>query len=219
MFMSSFSAGYVYGVMCSDGKFVWNEKYGNYSISLETRNAQFALLFSTHLSGITDKAPRMGIHKRRRGDEVIHMNMVVLYGKSVIESLSESWGMRFGDWNTPKIAFQDEAFRRGFLMGFCDGNGSVSVNVESSERGRKKKRSVVLYSTNRSGLANIGSLLKMEGIGSSMYPAGECFALKITGKTRLETFRNRIGFGLDRKKNMLDEALLPLTAVEGEDGT
>jgi intein-encoded DNA endonuclease-like protein len=210
--MVSFSAGYVYGVMCSDGKFVWNEKYGNYSISLETSNVQFSTMFTEHLSKIVNKAPRSGTHKRRKGNVVVHMNMVTLYGKSAIESLSERWGMRFGDWNTPKASFDDEHFRRGFLRGFCDGNGSVSVNVERTKTRKTKKRSIILYSMNRGGLANIGELLRIEGIGTSTYPAGECFALKITGKTRLELFRDRVGFGLDEKKNKLDEALMPLSA-------
>jgi hypothetical protein len=212
--MEAFSAGYVYGVLCSGGKFVWDEKHSNYAVSLETGNMQFADLFMERLSAIAGKLPRKGTHTRKRGSGVVHMNTVTLYGRKEIEELSAAWGLRMGkDWNVPRLAFDDAGFRRGFIQGFCDGNGSVSVNVDSGS----KKRYLMLYSMNRTGLANLGMLMGQEGIKASLYPAGDCFVLRIVGKTRLETFRDRIGFGTDVKKKKLDAALLPLSAETGEE--
>ena len=216
--MEGFSAGYAYGVLCSDGKLVWNEKHGNYSISLETGNVQFATLFMERLSSLTSKAPKAGVHRRKRGERTIHMNTVTLYGRKEIERFAAEWGLKLGkDWNVPRIAFAESGFRKGFIQGFCDGNGSVSVNIEKGETGSTKKRYVIMYSMNKAGLMNMSRLLLEEGIKTSFYPAGECFALKIAGKTRLEAFRDRVGFGIEVKKKQLEEALLPLSVSRNEE--
>lgn len=209
----NFSAGYVCGVICSDGKVVWNEKYGNYSVSLETKNKEFAGLFSENLSKLIEKEPRMGTHKRKKNGNIVHMNTVTVYGKGVIENLISRWGFTYGTrtWSVPQMTWDDKDFRMGFIMGFCDGNGSVSTNIQKKGEKKVKKRSLRLYSVNRRGLADLRRLLEYEGIKSMFYQTGECFTINISGKTRLQNFKDCIGFGLTSKKRSLDDALLPLS--------
>jgi intein-encoded DNA endonuclease-like protein len=214
------SAGYVCGVLCSAGNVIWNEKHGNYLISLETMNEEFARLFSGRLNVVTGKIPRTGTHKRNSGGVVVHMNIVTLYGRGTIENLIKNWGFSFGTrrWAVPKIAWTDAVFRRGFITGFCDGNGSVSVSMGLDSGKVTKRRSVKLYSVNDSGLSDVRKLLETEGIRSLFYRAGKCFTISINGKTRLRLFMERLGFGITEKKRRLDEALLPPSLSRHEDG-
>ena len=211
----NFSAGYVCGVLCSDGKVVWSEKHSNYAISLETKNDEFARLFMNNLKLHVEKEPRMGTHKRKNGDQTFHMNMITVYGRKDVGRFLSKWGLIHGrrNWSVPAITWNDIDFRRGFLRGFFDGNGSVSVSVNKDEG---KRRAIILYSVNEKGLREVHKLLEKEGIKSIMYPVGKCFAVKISGKMRIQTFIEKVNFGLTDKKRRLDKALLPLS-VSGYD--
>ena len=45
-----YDAGYVCGVICSDGSITWNVKYGNYRIQLEAKDKRFVENFCKKLS-------------------------------------------------------------------------------------------------------------------------------------------------------------------------
>jgi intein-encoded DNA endonuclease-like protein len=212
---SDFHAGYVVGVLCSDGNMVWDEKHGNYSIHLETRDGEFAGIFLGSLSRIFDKKPKTGKKKRcYKGQESL-ANMVSVYGKSWIQEFASKWGIEREPWSVPRKAFTNAVFRTGFLRGFFDGNGNVNEEIRTDKSGKTtKKRYIRLYSVNESGMKDVKRLLETEGIRSLFYPTGKCFSLKISGKTRLDAFRQRINFGISRKKTLLDKALLPFSVTE-----
>jgi intein-encoded DNA endonuclease-like protein len=214
----NFSAGYVCGVICSDGKIVWNEKHSNYAISLETLSNEFAKLFMENLKLHTRKEPRMGIHRRMSRGIPVHMNTVTVYGRKDVENFITRYRVEYGkrNWSVPPMAFNDTDFRRGFLRGFFDGNGSVSVST-SKEEG--KKRAIMVYSVNESGLREVEKILNTEGIRTLFYPAGKCFTIKINGKNRIQTFMDKVNFGLNDKKRRLDEALLPYSVSRHEEFT
>ena len=214
----NFFAGYVSGVLCSDGKIVWNEKYGNYAISLETMTKELADLFLNNLTRVIEKRPRVGKHKRIVGGSIVHMNTVTVYGKKIIENFMNRWGLRCGkrDWVVPRLCWNDKEFRRGFLRGFFDGSGSVSSVIRSSGGKRIKERALRIYSINRKGLSVLKELLLTESIKSILYASGDCYVIKIGGKTRMRLFKETVGFGLTHKKQRLEEALLPLTLSGNE---
>jgi intein-encoded DNA endonuclease-like protein len=206
-----FSAGYVCGVICSDARIVWDEKHSNYYIMLETMNSEFAEMFYENIAKLVEKEPRTGTHKREKNRQIIHMKTVTVYGRGSVEAFVNKWGVSYGrrNWSVPDMAWNDDVFRKGFLMGFFDGNGSVCVSIENRGDKKTKKRSLKLHSVNSCGLNEIRKLLENEGIKSMIIQSGGCYTIKISGKTRLEVFRNRIGFGLSNKRDLLDNALIP----------
>ena len=215
----NFSVGYVCGVVCSDGKMVWDEKHGNYYISLETKSKELAELFLENIKPLIEKEPSIRTNERRTGGVTIFMNIVSVYGRKTIEHLVSRYGISSGrkKWSVPRAAWDNSDFRIGFLRGFFDGSGSVSVYIETKGSRKIKKRSIRLYSVNQEGLLQFRKLLDSEGIKSIMYASGDIHTIKISGKTRLQLFRDRIGFGLTDKKEALEEALLPFTLSGYED--
>ncbi len=210
----SFSAGYVCGVVCSHGVIAWNERSGNYSLSIESSNRELIDVFAENLSNVVNKKPKIWMHRRKRDGKIVHMNMLTLYGKKIIEELRDKWGLTYGKkWSVPRRAFEDVDFRRGFVMGFFDGGGHVSSYIENRER-KVKRRLIVVYSINKKGLNELRNLLKIDGIQSVIHKAGDCFSLKIRGKTRIETFSKNIGFGITSKKQAVDNILSPLSVHE-----
>jgi len=208
-----FSEGYVCGAICSSGKIVWDEKHSNYYISLETGQEEYANLFAEALERIVGKEVKRGERMRS-----IPTRTVTVYGKKDVSALARRWELSPGrrNWSVPRDAFTDSDFRGGFVRGFFDGNGSVSVSIEDYGK-RTKKRSIRAYSVNRKGLTGVKRLLEMEGVKSIMYPCGDSFTIKISGKMRLEMFMHRIGFGLNDKMRDLDRALLPQSLSRYED--
>lgn len=207
-----FDAGYVCGVICSDGFIVWNERHGNYCITLESKDKSFVENFSCKISVLLNKNTVIFPHKRMYKNQEYITYIINFYGKKIILEFLEIWGLKKSDsftWEVPKIAFESQEFRRGFLQGFFDGEGTVRIRFKRMKAGYTVKiRNVRTTSVNKRGLEEIRQLLELEGIRCMLYPAGnKYFMLDIEGKFRLNLFKEKIGFSIQKKKEKLEHAL------------
>lgn len=206
-----FDAGYVCGVICSDGSIEWNK--GNYRISLESKDKGFVENFLHKLSALVNK--NINIHTRTR----IYKNknyttyLVNCYGKKIVSEFLQRWELKKADsfsWGVPIIAFGSQEFRRGFLQGFFDGEATIRIRFKKMKRcgSVTKIRNIRVQLVNRVGLEEIRHLLELEGIKCMLYPAGhKYFMLDIEGKFRLNLFKEKIGFSIKEKQEKLEYAL------------
>ena len=188
--------GFVCGALCGGGNVTWSEKFGNYCISIKSKNKEFIDMFFLSLSNITSKPKKYSL-----GDTYI----VCLYGKEEVGNFLEKWKNRFGvyKWSVPKIAYKDPTFRRGFLCGFFEAGSRIRVRF----RGKVKIRSIRTVSINLNGLKEVKNLLLKEGIDPLIYRTGKYWCLEIEGKRRTSMFYRKIGYVTKRKRKMLREAI------------
>ncbi len=211
--------GYVCGALCSGGTIVWKEYQSNYCITLETKDGEFAKMFHECLTQCSSKVPVISQHQRTYKGRARNASIVRLWGRYAVSALVNKWGLRTGrhEWTAPEIAFKDNAFRKGFLRGFFDGNGAIHVRI-FRERGTgkmKKRRSIRVSSVNKKGVEQIKILLKEEAISSLFYHTGRTVVLEIHGKSNMQQFENAIGFSAAGKRALLKEALMPISLEMG----
>jgi len=206
------TGAYLCGLLCAAGRIELNEKVGNYYISLGTSRWELVRVFSDALRKCVGK-PRVYTSVKEHGNESRISYRVVKYGKGVVEAFVSRWGVvaGTGSWNVPVRCVDDRELGVLFLRGFFDCEGVVTHYVKKTKRGRHKIRRVRCTSVNRKGLEGVRSLLKGIGVRSSLYSSGSYFCLDVEGKTRLDAFRNRVGFTQTYKRSLLDEALAPLS--------
>jgi len=206
-----FITGYTCGVLCADGWIALDTKHGNYVISLETKEREFALRFRFSLSHCAQKESRIYETKNKRYKELPYKTFIVsLYGKRIVKDFKNKWGIRTGSysWKVPGIAFIDGGFRRGFLRGYFDGEGHVRLRLKKTRGGwRGKRRLIRVTSANLSGLKQVKKLLEMEGIRSIIYSTGKYWCLDIEGKYRASIFKRKINFGLTKKRRVLSRII------------
>ena len=207
------TGAYLCGLLCAAGRIEVNHMVGNYYISLGTSRWELVRVFSDALEECVGKP---AIYTSMREDrESSHISYrVVKYGKDAVEGFVSRWGIisETGTWAVPRKCTEEEELGIAFLRGFFDCEGVVTQYVKNTKKGRHKIRRVRCTSVNQSGLDGVRSLLKGVGIRSSLYSSGRYFCLDIEGKTRLDMFKERIGFTLKYKKSLLDRALGPLSA-------
>ena len=176
-----FAVGYVCGALCADGGIYLNGRHGHYQIQLETSEKEFA--------------DKLGAY------------IVSLYGKRLVTDFANKWGCRTSTytWKIPETAFANRRFRAGFLRGFFDGEATVRVRFKRKWPGWQ--RNIRVTSAHKRGLEQLKELLEKEEIKSIIYPAGRYWCLDIEGKRRLISFQEKIGFGLERKKRKLRDAI------------
>ncbi len=206
------TGAYLCGLLCAAGRIELNHEAGNYYISLGTSRWELVKVFSDALMRCLGK-PGVYTSMREHGNESRVSYRVVKYGKDVVESFVSRWGMVAGtsSWVIPRRCAEDKGLGVMFLRGFFDCEGIVTHYVKKTKRGKHKIRRVRCTSANQRGLEGVGSLLKGVGIRSSLYSSGSYFCLDIEGKTRLDLFKDRVGFTLGYKIDLLDEALDPLS--------
>ena len=202
-----FAIGYVCGALCADGSIVLDRKYGHYRICLETKERGFADLFRYYLSPYVEKEVRIYERNKKYRGAPYHTFIVSVYGKKMVIGFKDRWGIETGSftWVVPDMAFIDTDFRRGFLQGFFDGEATVRVRLGKFMG--IKRRNVRITSANLTGLAQVKELLETCGIRSIVYPAGKYWCLDIEGKARLVKFREKVNFGIPKKRKKLDFAI------------
>jgi len=208
-----FNAGYVCGALCSDGCIVFSKKFGNYCISLETKDLDFALLFKSRLYEVTGKEPSLNKRKRKYKDYEHFTHVVTLWGKDIIKNFIKKYNLVTGplSWHVPKIAYDDEIFRKGFLQGFFDGSGHIRLRLRKhKDEHFQKCRTLRITSVNETGINEIKKLLELEGVNSVIYSNGSSFILEIDGLNRVSAFVKKINFGIKRKKELAEAFLDPV---------
>ncbi len=213
----NFNAGYTCGVLCSDGTVEWRKKFGNYLISLETIDDEFADRFLFMLATLTEGKLKSYQCRKIYKEKKYITNIVILRGKRYVKLFIDKWGVKTGSrtWKAPPMAFKDRDFRKGFLQGFFDGDGTVRLRLRAHKDGSKQKcRSVRVTSVNLNGLKQIKQLLKLEGVDCVIYPVKNYFFLDIDGKNRVTKFVKNINFGLSRKGKKVELSLDPTTFEE-----
>ena len=210
-----FEAGYVCGILCSQGSVVKDEKYGNYKISLETQDRELASEFQNVLESVIKKNVRFKEVERKSGGA--NAFLVYVYGKGEVETLGE-WGVKRGVWKVPELALGNQEFRRGFLRGFFDAGGTTIRRVVEREGKKEKRRIIRVYSMNLAGLEQVKELLEFEQIKPLLYQTGKCFCLDIEGKLKTELFKRYVGSSLQWKNDCLEGLLLPLSVEKVKEG-
>lgn len=196
------------GALCADGGIYLNGRHGHYQIQLETSEKEFADKLRAYLSSCVEKEVKIYETKRKRYKGLPYKTFIVsLYGKRLVTDFANKWGSTTGTyaWRIPEIAFADQRFRAGFLRGFFDGEATVRVRFKRKWPGWQ--RNIRVTSAYKRGLEQLKELLEKEEIKSIIYPAGRYWCLDIEGKRRLVSFQEKIGFGLERKKRKLKDAI------------
>jgi intein-encoded DNA endonuclease-like protein len=206
------TGAYLCGLLCAAGRIELNQRAGNYYMSLGTSRWELVKIFSDALEKCVGK-PRVYTSVTEHGSESRVSYRVVKYGKDAVEAFASGWGIvpGTGSWVVPRRCSTDKELGVMFLRGFFDCEGAVTHYVKKTRKGKHKIRRVRCTSANQKGLEGVRSLLKWIGIRSSLYSSGSYFCLDIEGKTRLDLFRDRVGFALGYKRVLLDRALAPLS--------
>ena len=203
-----FHVGFIVGVLCSDGYIWWDKKGGHYAFVLESKDREFVEIFRNNLSIFFNKKLKIYERLRKYKNRDYKTYILIIYGKKQISKFLDSFHIKKAgtyNWSVPIFAFKNQRFRRGFLRGFFDGEGTVRIRIRKK---KGKTRSVRVSSVNKKGLYEVKKLLELEGIKSMFYPQGEkCFMVDIEGKNRLKLFQKKINFSISRKREKLEEAL------------
>jgi intein-encoded DNA endonuclease-like protein len=190
------SFAYVLGVICGDGY------VSEYSVRLECQDINFAKNFlkkGKQAFGIqasfSGKRKKAGLYR------------VVFYSRDLANSLRSFYKTRCKDWEIPKKIMQgSEGLRIGFLKGFVDSEGHVSLSLTKTSYVIKSGKNrhclslqgyVNLSSTNEKGIKQVASLLKNLGIRVHLYPVrrgGEWRISTVKIKLNLLLFQKLIDF-------------------------
>ncbi|MBI1971953.1 MAG: LAGLIDADG family homing endonuclease [Candidatus Aenigmarchaeota archaeon] len=169
----------------------------NNCVGLQTSNKDLAELFSEALGDI--RGWDVVIKKKQLRGKIYFV--VNAYGKELVQvfdSLGFTPGRR--NWQPPKHAYENQAFRLNFLAGFFDATGFVYFNREKFSVSGSGYRYVRVTSVNAAGLAEIKKLLLMEGVESSLRkPVKGPTFLVLSGGWRLKTFSERVRLRTDKK--------------------
>ena len=209
-------AGFVCGVLCGSGHISIGSN-GNYSVSLETKSKDMAVIFRENLHKVMSKRPKLCEYDKLYKNKRHTAYLVSVYGKKAVLKFADKYSFRKSparQWKVPGQAFKNRRFRIGFLRGFFDSKGTIIIRIKSRKSGinktpRKtfKTRNIRAASTNKRGLEQVRELLELEGIKSMLYRAGRCFVLDIEGKTRLALFGDKINFSIPSKRKKLEMAI------------
>lgn len=212
-----YELGYIAGALCGDGSLVWNKNAGNYGISLEVKDKDIANYFSECLKAVIEKSVKTMIRKRTYNSAPYLTFVVYFYGKKETKKLKDIYNVNFGtfEWLPPNEAYNNKAFRQGFLRAFFDCEGTVRIRFRKRTSTRFEKiRNIRTQSANKNGLFEIKKLLILENIPSIIYSSGKYHTLDIEGKQRLESFLKNIGFASKVKQEKLELAARFLTPEE-----
>ncbi len=216
-----YERGYVAGTLCGGGCLFWDNKLGNYGVTLEVKDQDIAKHFSRCLQKMIEK-PVKTIVRRRIFKNVSYKTFVVyFYSKKETKKLKDIYNVNFGtfEWMPPKEGYVNVKFRQGFLRAFFDCEGTVRIRFRKRTETRFEKiRNIRAQSANMEGLFEIKKLLLLENIPSIIYPSGKYHTLDIEGKQRLETYLKNIGFSSQEKQRKLELAARFLTLEEKTEG-
>jgi len=197
MIKPNFQLGYVLGALNGDGAI-------NYmGASLEVTDLDFVDYFTEQLTIIYPY--KIGHNKRNRGK-----NRKLTY---VVSIYSRSYGKFLKEYNLKLISLKSENFKRGFLKGFYDSEGSVRASNLDNKKITKREISFVQKSFDTINLISV--LLKQfnishkinSHIGSGFNKEGKYYTISIYGFDNLLIFKNKIGFSINRKSKILDLAI------------
>ena len=197
MLKPNFQLGYVLGTLNGDGTI-------NYSrASLEVTDLDFINYFKKQLKQIYPY--KISQYKRNRGKKRKLIYVISLFSKDYCKFLKE--------YNLKLIPLQSENFKKGFLKGFFDSEGSIRASNLDNKKIAKREISFVQKSFDTINLISI--LLKQfnifhkinSHIGSSFNKKGKYYTISIYGFNNLLIFKKKIGFAINRKEQILDMAI------------
>jgi len=183
-FKMSKEKAYLLGVLCGDGCLCHD------SIKLEIKyDKEFIKEFSRCLKEVYGLDYKYYYYPRR--------DSLVLYASSKIICKDLSRYGKFGTfkWKIPKEILNgpNEKFACSFLRGLFDSEGSASRYV------------VRMSSANKTGITLTGKLLSRLKIKNKIIATKEgYYALYITKRERLKSFKEKIGFTIKRKSKELE---------------
>lgn len=209
--VSDFEKGYFFGVLIGDGTTMWSEKYGNYGIRLECKDREMIMLFANIAHKLYGYKLKVSPFEKKFKNKIFNYFRFEAYGKSKTHNLIKEKELIM------VLAKSNQDYRRGFLRGFADAEGTVRARVHirrkkkgKSELKKDKKRMLAIAQNDRKLLENISSLFELEGIPTSIWKVGDKgHRLVIEGKDRLIIYCEKIGFGIQRKRRVLFQSIIP----------
>jgi len=197
--------GWLVGVILGDG-YIWRMQSGGYVIGMDTPEAAYARLFARTLKR---RFPGLWVRQYfRRRNRVLNgrkfvekAHSVRAVSKFLYDFLRPHKRPDF-HWTIPSSILKSRPCVRGFLQGIYDAEGGV----------QKSGPLICLTSKHRRNLSPVRDLLLGYGIESRFYRDYTCYRLLISRKKNLFLFRDRIGFRLPRKQNLLVERTSPRAA-------
>ena len=188
--------GYLGGALASDGCIFYYHKQRYPAVQLAVSDFDFVEHFTSCAESIIQRRPTINTFIRDNG--AIRLTARV-YCTQLANTLI-AWGAGGGSlgWRVPDIAFQDLELGRGFVNGYFDGDGSISIS-----KGYPWLR---FSSINLDGLEDVKSLLEMFGIESSIYhdPKWFSYHLGTYGKKKVRKYWDNIGITPGYKRDKLE---------------
>ena len=203
---------YIIGVMLSDGYLYFYDKNNDYFLRLAVIDREFAEKFAECLTKVLGrKRPYKPSFDRKRKRWVV-MGCSVLLFRFLNRTLKE----------LKTIIEYDEKCVSAFLQALFDGEGSIIIKIE----GRRRKRQLYLYNTDKKLLVYIQYLLKryfnIDSSGPHLvrkkgnimhFPNGrigktnkDVYYLYVRTKSFLSFYRH-VGFSIKRKQQRLIKAI------------
>ena len=197
MIKPNFQLGYVLGTLNGDGTIGYSQS------SLGVTDLDFMNYFKKQLQKIYPY--KISQCKRDRGGKRKLIYAIYFYSKDYCKFLKE--------YNLKSIPFESENFKRGFLKGFYDSEGSVRASNLDNKKIAKREISFTQKSFETIKLISV--LLKQfnishkinSRIGSGFNKIGKYYSIEIYGFNNLLIFKKKIGFSIHRKERILDIAI------------
>jgi len=188
--------GYLGGALASDGCIFYYHKQRYPAIQLAVSDFDFVEHFISCAESIIQRRPAIATFVRDNGTTRLTAR---IYCTQLVNTLI-AWGVGNGSqsWKVPDIAFQDLELGRGFINGYFDGDGSISISKEYPW--------LRFSSINLEGLEMVRLLLEMFGIKSIIYHdwKWKSYHLSIFGKRKTRNYWNNIGITPGYKRDRLE---------------
>ena len=175
---------YIFGVLCGDACI------SNRSVRFEIRNDED---FIQEFSNCFEKVYGLKYNYHyyaRRNSYVLYISSQIIYN----DLLNGNGDFKTFTWRVPEEIMKSkiESLSSSFLRGFYDSEGSAS------------KYCISVSSANKLGLENVSLLLNKFNIRNEVKKTkAGYYLITITGRERLKTFKEKIGFSIKRKMDRI----------------
>ncbi len=191
--------GYIIGALYGDGCLQLGSKNGK--IDLTVKNETFAKAYQQKFIKCFHIIPKF--HKRTYSSSGT-IYSITCYKKYFVIWLNDNFGP-FGEkkWhiNVEKFLNYGEQFRKGFIKGFFDAEGSIGKE-------RTPLKSIQLVSCNKTGLVEFGALLATFGFGPKIFSKNKDAKWELClSKRQSQLFAIIIGSEIDYKKRRLSKLM------------
>lgn len=190
----SLELGYFCGLILGDGCLQVVGKKKAKRVTFYSTDPDLIRFFSTSVKAILPEAHIGGTWRRNNGFRSTKQLREVWVYSQALYDLLRPWKQTDFHWQIPSFLTSPVSVK-GFLQGIYDTEGGFSGRI-------------YLISKHSPNLEQVRSLLDNYGINSQIYRKSNSFELRIKAKDDINTFFQKIGFRLPRKRNALQQFIL-----------